>query len=679
MSNKYSHLLSPLKIGNVVLKNRMLSTMALPHMLQGPENFPSDAIKSFYANLAKNGAAIVTCRRIEATPIGKPPRAMENKPMVAASRTYRLPTKEIRAGAGGGRVGPPPQQNLIDNPGIQNSFAQVADAIHFYGGKASVALSHSDPPGWTISDISTPLPKMRGYYNIELGKEMPVELMQEWIADTTKKAQLYQALGFDMVNIYMTYRSSNLACALSPVFNKREDKYGGSRENRARFALELFQSIKKACGQDFLIEAQMSGEEEAPGGFTIEDTIAYLKTWEGVLDIVQLRGWDASASHPTGFNSQKRYPLTLCYAEAIKKAGVKIATAPVGGFQDLDLSEEYIATGKTDMIAMGRALFCDPEYGQKAYEGRGEDVVPCIRCNKCHDHIHRSYAACSVNPTVGIGHKLKLMIDEPKTSKKVAVIGGGPAGMEAAIIAAKRGHKVTLYEKNYFLGGQLRHADYTSFKWPLRDFKDYLIRQVAKAGVEVLLSTEATPEMIKAKGYDAIMVATGAEPNVPDIPGAHGNNVWMPIDVYGHEKELGESVVVVGGSEIGVETGMYLAENGHKVTVLTRQEELATDATAIHYIEQFTDAWEALETFSFITEATTTGISKGKVNYTDAKGKEKTVKADSVVISGGMNPRQEEALKFYGSADQFFVIGDCNSGGSVLKCMRSAFSTASQL
>jgi NADPH-dependent 2,4-dienoyl-CoA reductase/sulfur reductase-like enzyme len=271
------------------------------------------------------------------------------------------------------------------------------------------------------------------------------------------------------------------------------------------------------------------------------------------------------------------------------------------------------------------------------------------------------------------------MIDTPTTSKKVAVIGGGPAGMEAAIVAAQRGHKVTLYEKNYFLGGQLRHADYASFKWPLRDFKDYLIRQVAKAGVEVLLSTEATPEMIKAGGYDAIMAATGAAPNIPDIPGAHGKNIWMPIDVYGHEKELGENVVVVGGSEIGVETGMYLAENGHKVTLLTRQKELATDATAIHYIEPFTEAWEALPTFSFVLEATTTAISKDKVTYTDAKGKEKSIKADSVVISGGMNPRQEEALKFYGTANQFFLIGDCDSGGSVLKCMRSAFSTASLL
>jgi NADPH-dependent 2,4-dienoyl-CoA reductase/sulfur reductase-like enzyme len=246
-------------------------------------------------------------------------------------------------------------------------------------------------------------------------------------------------------------------------------------------------------------------------------------------------------------------------------------------------------------------------------------------------------------------------------------------------VAAERGHKVTLYEKNDFLGGQLRHADYSSFKWPLRDFKDYLTRQVYKAGVEVLLSTEATPEMIKAKGYDAVLIAVGAEPIIPDIPGVDGDNVWTPISVYGNEKALGENVVVIGGAQIGVETGMYLAENGHKVTVLTRQKRLAYDATPIHYIEMFIDAWESLDTFSFITEATTTGISKGKVTYVDAKGNEKTIRADDVVVSAGLHPRQDEALKFYGSADRFFTIGDCRAAGNVQKCMRSAFATASQL
>lgn len=649
MNNKYSHLLSPLKIGNVVLKSRMLYANALPHFLQGPETFPSDAIIFYYANVAKNGAAAVTCRSGNIRP-RKGPGDMPHMPMFD-----------------------------IDDPSVQNYFSQLADAIHFYDSKASIAIRASEPAGYNVSDTESLDLSLNGIkYMITPGKEISVDLIQQMIEDTVSRVKLYHSLGFDMMNLYMSYRSSILANSLSPALNKRTDRYGGSLENRARLTLELCRSVKEACGQDFLIEAQISGEEE-PGGYTLEDTIAYAGLWEGAIDILQLRAPDASASHPVGFNSQKKYPMTLRYAQAIKESGSKIVTAPIGGFQDLDLNEEYIATGKTDMIAMARAFICEPEYGKKAYEGRGEDVVPCIRCNKCHGVSLTGpwFSVCSVNPLVGIAHRVDRMVDTPAVPQKVAVVGGGPAGMKAALVAAGKGHKVTLYEKDYFLGGQLRHSDFASFKWPLRDFKDYLIRQVSKAGVEVLLSTEATPEMIKARGFDAVLVAAGADPVVPDIPGADGANVWSPISVYGKEKTLGANVVVVGGAQIGVETGMYLAENGHKVTVLTRQKELAYDATPIHYREMFRDAWEALDTFSYITGATTTGISEGEVTYRDAAGNEKSLPADSVVLSAGLRPRQDEALQFYGSAGRFFIIGDCRSVGNVQKCMRTAFASAS--
>jgi len=648
-NNKYSYLLSPLKIGNIVLKNRMIYANSLPHFLQGPETFPSDAIISFYANIARNGAAVVTC-------YGEDIRQRKN----LHGDEAHIPLM------------------YIDDAGVQNCFSHLADVIHFYDSRASITLKLDDPQGYNISDLTLPNPLITGHYMIRPGKEIPVDMMREMINNAVKKLQLYQSLGFDMVNIHMSYRSSIMANSFSPAVNKRTDKYGGSVENRGRFALELFQAIKKACGQDFLIEAQISGEEE-PGGYTIDDLVKYAKLWEGYADILQLRAWDGSSAHPVGFNSQKKYPMTLRYAQAIKESGAKVITAPIGGFQDLELNEEYIATGKTDMIAMGRAFFCDAEYGKKAYEGRGEDVVPCIRCNKCHGVSMTGpwFSVCSANPTVGIGHRVNRMIDAVTVSKKVAIIGGGPAGMKAAIVAAERGHKVTLYEKNYFLGGQLYHADFASFKWPLRDFKDYLIRQVNKAGVEVLLSTEATPGMIKAKGYDAVLIAAGADPVIPDIPGADGANVWTPLSVYGNQQALGANVVVIGGAEIGVETGMYLAENGHKVTVLTRQKELAPDATPIHYAEILRAAWEALGNFSYVTEATTTRITAKNVTYVDAKGKAQSIKTDSVVVSAGSRPRQDEAMKFYGSAGRFFIIGDCREVGNVQKCMRSAFATAS--
>jgi len=271
-------------------------------------------------------------------------------------------------------------------------------------------------------------------------------------------------------------------------------------------------------------------------------------------------------------------------------------------------------------------------------------------------------------------NRLERMIKPPASSKKAAVIGGGPAGMEAAIVAAERGHKVTLYEKNDYLGGLLRHTDFASFQWPIKEFKDYQIRMVKKAGVRVLLKTEATPEMIKKEGYDAILFAGGTDPVIPRIPGADGGNVWNIVNVYGNEKALGKEVVVIGIGR-GAETALHLSQCGHKVTVLTSGKVIAEMEGPHQGID-----YQITDNFNYILEATATGISNGKVTYKNAKGEEKYVNADSVVVFAGFKPRKAEALKFSGLANQFFIIGDCSgSGGEIRKCNRIAFAAASQI
>ncbi len=256
-------------------------------------------------------------------------------------------------------------------------------------------------------------------------------------------------------------------------------------------------------------------------------------------------------------------------AEAVKKSNPGIAVVTVGGYQDLDVCEDVIASGKADFIGMARGWISNTEYGRLAYEGRGEDVVPCIRCNLClgSSLAERPASVCSVNPVFGLEHKIERMIQPPTSKKKVAVIGGGPAGMEAALIAAGRGHQVTLYEKSAALGGLLKIADSVSFKWPQRDFKNYLIRQIGKSNVKVRLNTEATPELLKRERYDVLLAAVGAEPVVPPIPGVDSKTVVFAQDVYGNEASLAPKVVVIGGGEVGVETGMHLAEKGHDVTL----------------------------------------------------------------------------------------------------------------
>jgi len=454
-------------------------------------------------------------------------------------------------------------------------------------------------------------------------------------------------------------------------------------------SLALCKAVKKAV-PDMIILTELFIREAAvtphtmdqyyQSAVSIEEGVKYAKQLEGAADIVYVRIGDGSAAHATTWNSNKGKPYAIAYAEAIKKSGAKIYTAPGAGFQDLDLNEEYIASGKTDLITEARAFICDSEYGKKMQSGRGEDVVPCIRCNKCHGLSMSGpwYTVCSVNPKIGLPLAAKA-IEAPTVQKKVAVIGGGPAGMKAAITAAERGHKVTLYEKDSALGGLARHSDYSPYKWSLKDYKDYLAKRMEKLGVTVIMKTAATPEMIKSKGYDTVIAAVGSDPVKARIPGEDGSNVYDIMEAYTKEKSMGKNVVVIGGGEYGADAGMFLAKAGHNVTMLT-SERVLVQQNRPHYPEIMVETYSDLKNFSIITQGVATGISAGKVTYKDAGGSEKSITADDVVLFSGLKSKKDEALQFYGSAKQFFAVGDCSEqGGTIQRCTRSAFFAASQV
>ncbi|MDD6023975.1 MAG: FAD-dependent oxidoreductase [Oscillospiraceae bacterium] len=683
MSRKYKHILSPLKIGNVVLKSRLLSANALPHFLQGPELYPSDAVVDYLVGIAKNGAAIVT--------IGD------------------WTNLKQREGFGDGCHFP-----MWDtrDPALENAMTLMVDQIHFYGAKVIGATHLNAPAGYGVYDgepsgmpmmspeemeeMMEDMQEMMGGDGAPMPfgpppghdgpiKAMGIEQMEQYIKELVDKMRYYKGVGYDGASIHASYGATLLSKFLSPKYNKRTDEFGGPMANRSKFPIMVAKAMKEAFGQDFIVEMQVSGEED--DGLTVEDIVEFAKLAEGYIDILQLRAGDGDLAHPTGFNSQPHDPLTIRFAEAIRKSGAKIITAPIGGFQDLDDIEEYIASGKTDMIGFGRAFICDSDYGQKILDGRGEDVVPCVRCNRCHGLGMQGpwKSVCTVNPLVGIQHKLNALVPASTTPKKVAVIGGGCAGMRCALYLTERGHQVTLFEKSDKLGGQLLHADYSSFKWPLRDYKDYLIAQLRKSAVDVKMNTEATPAMIAEGEYDAVIAALGATPKFPPIPGlmnAEGSpipGVYDPIEVYGREQELGKNVVVIGGGEIGMETAMYLAENGHDVTILSRQKKFAAEADRVHYYSMFADAWKKMPNLTPIKRATTTAVAPGEVIYTDKNGESHTLSCDSIVACGGMQAAQDEALPFADVVDTFIIIGDNEGSGNVMTATRSAYAAAMRI
>ena len=683
-ANKCPHLLSPLQIRRVVLKNRIMTSPAPPHSLQGPENYATDAFRNHYSNLAKN-AAIVTIE----THFGTYPK------------TYSLRESQF--------PGPDQFSDHIweDIPPVRNYLQRLIDDIHCEGALVNYSGNLGGPgifggagggPGGGIPSGAGPAgggpaggrPAGAGPAGQGPGPGGPggPQAQPVSIKDLVTQAKKIEDMGFDaMITSANTLEQVDAIRNATHLILIAKLALGGGQGPGAMGGGANAKTLRYNYPG---VEYDWSFGDRTPGinnlhrptDAELKQAVEAARKVDGLADIIWVR--DGRCEHPNGYIQDRDKPFSLYYAIALKEAGIKALLCPSAGIHIAEQTDQFIASNHMDMVGMSTPFFADPEYVKKVLEGRIEDIVPCLMCHDCHG-ISRSsgpfFDTCNVNPKWATPLYKIEHIPAPTTNKKVAVIGGGPGGMKAALVAAERGHQVTLYEKSDSLGGLLKFTDHTQWKWTYKDFKDYLIRQVNKKGVAVKLNTAASPEMIKAEGYDAVLVATGAEPVISKMPGADGKNVFDILTAHSNKKALGKNVVFIGAGRIGTEAAIGMAKDGHKVTQITSGKLLIElEAIGPHNMMNQILILQNHPDYNCILEATPKSISEGNVTYVDSKGQEKSIPADSVVIYSGLRPKTDEAAKFSGSAPQVLLLGDCTGkNGTIQKAMRSAFFLASQV
>lgn len=648
----YKHLFTPLKVGTHTYKNRIV---AAPIYCGTFLNIPGLDYVLKHAMLARaaGGAAQVT---LGETPVD----------FCGASR----------------EPFPPIDYANLNDP-TMDKLKSLVSAIKAEGAKCMIELSHCGESVEPIPGVEYGMGPM-GYVRPD-GLEifaMDQEKMQMVIDHFITAARFMQAAGMDGVMVHAGH-GWLLHQFLSPRTNRREDEYGGSLENRARFPLMLLKALREAMGPDFILEMRVSGDECEKNGMGVEETAAFCHMAEPYVDLIHvsvgtyrnpiLSGEFSSLFQPHGLNAD---------AAGIIRRAVSVPVAVVGGINDPAMADALIDAGKCDLVALARQLTADPDFPKKAECGRADDINPCLRCYKCYlgplegvDISEMpSLFGCTANPAEFF-YDLDLLNRKSERSKKVLVVGGGMAGMEAAVTACDHGHQVTLCEAGDRLGGVLFFTDTDYYKADLKHLRDVLIRRVESRDIRMLLNTTVTPETISSYGADEVILALGAEPVTPPIPGIE--HAVQALDFYRNPACAGRRVVMVGGGLVGCETGIDLARGGHEVTILEMGPKPAPDAYPMHRVGLLHEM-EGL--VKVVCGARCTEITLDGVKAVGSDGQELSFPADTVMYALGMKARlaDTEALKAAAGVP-VHEIGDCVRAAKVYDAMREGFTEALKL
>lgn len=643
---KFPHLFTPLRIGNIKLKNRIICAPTSPSMIDLNGHFTPEMI-AYLEEKAKGGAAVVTYGEA-----------------IVHSETGKSHNKQLQ----------------LDSFGVRQGMTEVARAIHNAGSYASIQLSHGGMYGG-LSSVGGDVDVCRIAYGpshmiMPEGEvqEMPTELIYQIIESYKKGAKLCKETGFDMVQVHAAH-GWLFSQFLSPVWNKRKDEFGGSFANRARFLIMALDAVREGVGPHFPIEARISGDDFSNIGLNMEECIKIAEMIDDKVDLINVSCGNHEdpamfcRTHPSAF-----YPRGVnVYLAAEVKKHVKTPVACVGSLNDPAQMEEIIASGQADVVELGRASIADPYLPKKAAFGHADDITPCLRCYECFGATSElEMVKCTVNPTMGEQLAAKIPAKAPEYKKKVLVVGSGPAGLEAAITAANRGHDVTLVEKSDKLGGKLHPAGAAYFKKDIIKLIDVLSRRVDKAGVKVVLNTEVTPEFVNKFEPDALFVAIGANELKPPIRGLDSDNVVMAIEAELHPEKLGKRIVIMGGGLIGAEAAVGFHHEGKECMIVEMKPMIAEEVNSFYRGGLMPEVEKSAICYvnTKVKEIIPTGV------VCERDGEEIIIEADTVVCALGLTPPFNKVDELTDLVDEYYIIGDCKKVGKIYDAINTGYYSA---
>lgn len=617
MEERFKTLLSPIKVNTMILKNRIVST---PCYTVEPK--------------AKGGAALVIegCINVDCE------KSFWDKETPYSFSKHELAKRK-----------------------------QQVNIAHFYGAKIGAELFHAGmwcrvPKGdFAYGPCDTYMEE----YDREIHglNEEEMKNIADAYARTAKDAR---ECGYDEIFLHFAH-GWLISSFLSPIWNKRDDEYGGSVENRSKFPLMVLKAVRDAVGPFYPIEIRLNGADRLEGGIELDDVIKFCQLASEYCDVIQISsGHDMIRDGNVHMASTNLLPrnYNVPLAAEIKKHVSNCLVYAVGAIQDMDEAEELLKSGQVDLIALGRELIADPELPNKLMENRPEDIRPCLRCNYCyHIATNRKNQGCSVNPTIIRDVPQNLV--KPSKKEKVVVVGAGPAGIKAALTADEIGHDVTLIEKENEVGGLLRYISKEHFKQEYKRYLDYLKVQLEKSNVKLLLDTNATKEYISSLNPDRLIIAIGGRLLTPKMPGIEYS--INCLDAIANPEKIGDKVAIIGGGVVGLELALGLSlEENKEIVVIEATDRIVGTANELYKVAFNQKIKEAGDKLTILKKTKCLSIEKDGV-IVEKDGSQEKIDVDTTIIAIGIRAKSDEAFDLYGITPFTTMVGDCVQSRIILE------------